>query len=348
MRHSSERSSGKIFLELPVAIRRTSSKSPAEIAFQEGDVVAAGCLSCKDPRCISYATDDSNLKRLTDFASNPNVDVCPTSALNFKPGAMVPSVEDELCVSCGLCLVRCPVGAIYNDRDTILVAPPDGFVEEKVREVALESISSDTFNQSLTDIQTTEAISFSVKDSHALTVVNAAKKLPQMTQNSFVQSILTAMGAKVNLSRKGDVHTRLDGVYEIDNEIIGPIEIESGADSLEAARAILDDISVLHNRYGIPINKQTPLVVFFELPTRRQGYWQLVADIRDTLGIQVRTVSLGALLLMLWTGQMLDKSSLDKLVPAFGAISIRSAVEEAISRKVSLDIGQGGILEPLK
>lgn len=41
----------------------------------------------------------------------PAVSVCPVTAL-IQQGYMAPAVEQEKCIECGMCVNRCPMGAL--------------------------------------------------------------------------------------------------------------------------------------------------------------------------------------------------------------------------------------------
>lgn len=41
----------------------------------------------------------------------PAADICPTSAL-IQEGMAAPTVDDDLCTDCGICVEECPEGAI--------------------------------------------------------------------------------------------------------------------------------------------------------------------------------------------------------------------------------------------
>lgn len=346
--HKSERRVTHEFADLPVAIERDTLGQAAALVFPDGERVASGCLGCKKALCSELTAEELKLQRLDELSSSSVQTLCPTGALTFIAGNSDPVINEKLCISCGLCAIRCPVGAITSDETATQIVSMSSELASYVTEIDHENVNAGKFNTSLLNIQKTIPSVPLFEDSHIVRVTQAVKLLPEADQNLFIRAILTTLGARMIVRRTGDVYTRMDGFFELADGAIGPVEIESGNDSLEAIRDTLEDLSVIHNRFDTSINAQTPLVVFFELPTERQGYWQVVADVENIFGIQVRTVTVGALLHLLWSQVPLTTSILKELNPKFGATSIRKAIETAIGRKSELPLREGGILEPSK
>lgn len=169
--------------------------------------------------------------------------------------------------------------------------------------------------------------------------------LHQDKQNIFVRNLFILLGNHVTIARKGNVYMRLDGFYQNESGY-GVLEVETGSDTLDVARAILDDIAVLNSRHGISMKDNDPLAVCLYLPNKRTDYWQVVKDIKEVTGIKIRTLTIGALLLMLWNHVELQD---------FGSFyidventSIRKELERIIGRKIQISIGTDGILESQK
>ena len=125
------------------------------------------------------------------------------------------------------------------------------------------------------------------------------------------------------------------------------VEIEFGKDTLDASRGILDDIAVLNTRYNIPKEQNNPLVVCLQLPNARQGYWQVVKDIKVVENIKINTISIGALLILLWNNKNLNLCT-NPFYADFDNMSIKKCVEDILGRKIQLIDGSIGIFEPIK
>lgn len=153
-----------------------------------------------------------------------------------------------------------------------------------------------------------------------------------------------------NDPRIGDVYTRMDAVYAGRAEwdkTIGVIEVEFGRDTLDASRGILDDIAVLHSRSHINKNTNSALVVCLSFPNRRQGYFQVIKDIKNVLDLEIQTISLGALLLFVWNSSIINLGKRE-FYTDFDNMSIQVAVENRLGRKVLFPAKFLGILKPEK
>ena len=135
---------------------------------------------------------------------------------------------------------------------------------------------------------------------------------------------------------------RLDGFYQNENGY-GVLEVEAGSDALDMSRAILDDIAVLNSRHGVAKEDNKPLAVCLNLPNKRTDYWQVVKDIKSVTGIEIQTLTIGALLIMLWNN--IEVRDFSRFYIDVDNTSIRNEVEKAIGREVRLSLRTGGILE---
>ena len=155
------------------------------------------------------------------------------------------------------------------------------------------------------------------------------------------------MGCHCATSRIGDIYTRLDAIYLAKDKSLGAIEVEFGSDTLDAARGILDDIAVLHSRYGVKKDINNPFVVCLQLPNARQGYWQIVKDVKNVEDIIINTVSVGALMVLNWNMVDLTPNSV-KYYLDYDNMSLRNILSEHIGREIELSNKVLGIFEPKK
>lgn len=170
-----------------------------------------------------------------------------------------------------------------------------------------------------------------------------------MIPNILVRNLIIALNHKCAISRTGDVYTRMDALYSSNLPPIckGVVEVEFGRDTLEASRGVLDDIAVMHSRNNLNKNENAALVVCLSFPNKRQGYFQVIKDINRVLGLKIQTISLGALLLLVWNGAQVNFLSREFYVD-FDNLSIRNITEFRLNRHVNLSEGKLGILEPEK
>ena len=72
-----------------------------------------------------------------------------------------------------------------------------------------------------------------------------------------------------------------------------------------------------------------------------------IKDINRVLGLKIQTISLGALLLLVWNGAQVNFLSREFYVD-FDNLSIRGITEFRLNRHVNISEGKLGILEPEK
>lgn len=83
-------------------------------------------------------------------------------------------------------------------------------------------------------------------------------------------------------------------------------EIETGAGALESPRALLEDVAVLHSRYGYAVSEIDPVSILLSFPNTRSDYYQVIRDIEKVLGLRCRTITIGALVALLWSFKQID------------------------------------------
>ena len=164
--------------------------------------------------------------------------------------------------------------------------------------------------------------------------------------NVLCRNLLIALGFNCSIRRIGDVYTRMDALISKDG-IVSPVEIEYQDDTLSAARNLLDDLAVLHDRYGVSPDICTPIALCLAIPKTRQSYFQVCEDIRKVLGIKIRTLTVGALLLLVWSGVdlLFDEKN---FCLAFRATSIRQDLTNLLGSMPCIDTLGLGIFEAIK
>ncbi|MDU4244090.1 MAG: 4Fe-4S binding protein [Varibaculum cambriense] len=338
----------RIFNEVPERVVKFTRSEPAQLIFPDGSSCTSSCIGCADEPCRILTTDERTIDSVNAFAGDSSSAVCPMKAITWNPRLEAPKIDPTVCIGCGICVSRCPVGAIsVRDNVAMVSATEPTNADSRLSTVSFSSGQVQQRKQ-VAIIPRYELQEPILDDVEVFRVTTALSKTSDVIQNTAVRSVLVAAGCSVSLSRKGDVHTRMDGTYSTLDGVRGSLEVEFGLDSLEAVRASLDDVAVLNSRYHLPKSEQTPLVVCGELPRERQGYWQVVRDIYRVLDIKVRTATVGSLLLLVWNGKSLTTAILDELTPHFESTSIREHIEAALGRPVTVPQGLGGILEPEK
>lgn len=127
----------------------------------------------------------------------------------------------------------------------------------------------------------------------------------------LIEALCDKLGLKAHFPRKGDVNERYDVLIDDpsnDCKIVSEVEIPSIA-ILDAPRNLLDDIAVLVSRRGVKSESLIPLVICWDFPNNRTDYWNVVKDVKDVLGVEIKTCSVLGLAVLAWTENSFDAKS---------------------------------------
>lgn len=271
------------------------------------------CLGCGDTPCLlKNASELTLFGALEEFPGDPSRDVCPTDAIHWSSESASVTINSDDCIGCGLCVSRCPYGAIniangltasVQTDDTASLLAPEPFTGthpgvEKVGQVLrLDSPS--------------------------------ARQLPALIgnlsddkRNLLVRNLLHEIGLNCRTRRRGDTNVRIDAVGFSRGEKPFVAEIEFGFAVLESPRALLEDVAVLHSRYGYDIKMIDPISLVLSLPSLRSEYYQVVRDIENVIGIRCRTITIGALISLLWYFQKIDEFDNDDFTIGTDAVDL--------------------------
>ena len=85
-----------------------------------------------------------------------------------------------------------------------------------------------------------------------------------------------------------------------------------------------------------------------QLPNARQGYWQVVRDVKNVEGIKIGTITVGALMFLLWNGCMFEPEN-DRYYIDYDNMDLRQVLSSQIDcDNISISDKELGILEPMK
>jgi Fe-S-cluster-containing hydrogenase component 2 len=263
---------------------------------------------------------------LDAFPGDPSRDVCPTRAIRWDGETAAALVVADDCIGCGLCVSRCPYGALSLTNGltaSVETADPDG--------LAVAGATTGDHPQ--------------VNRSGRMAKLDApaAANLPATVgglddnrTTLLVRNLLNEVGLNVRTRRRGDTNMRIDAVGFSRSEKPFVAEIETGAGVLESPRALLEDVAVLHSRYGYAVDGIDPVSVILSFPNVRSEYYQVIRDIENVLGLRCRTITVGALVVLLWHHAKLDGFDGDAFTVGEGTIDITDC----------LDLSDKNIAEP--
>lgn len=244
---------------------------------------AAFCLRCPDEPCLRFSVDESG--------GGNAISVCPTDAIHGARSATGPSVSNE-CVGCGLCAIRCPVGALHLTGTTVTVVAPD--------EVAgRPATSADDFARGRQEI--TADIDWN-EGEWTRVVASLAGAAAQLGQDAFyplVANLFTAAGHPTWRPARGDTSNRIDLILADEADAL-PVEVKSGSETpiinVKSVQQALENRIVLDQRAFFPADPtSSSLVVGLAYPPPRSDIAELVADIASAFEVTIGLISLSDL-----------------------------------------------------
>lgn len=311
------------------------------------DAFYSACINCHQPRCLYYYDDEYSCDDFENYAERQDDRVCAFDAITWDNDEQAIVIEYDSCIGCGLCASRCPFGALYFESGKMRVNLDR---DDKPFELVYSVEYAPSYQEKCLD-KIRELPTENKNDEEALERIRYVYQRLSEVRASHESALLLCrnmmieMGYHCALRRTGVSSTRMDAVYSGD-DIAGAIEIEFQNDSLSVARNLLDDIAMMQVRNGLPSSQNTPLALCACIPNTRQGYYQVCDDIYNVLGIRIRTLTIAALLLLIWEDASLDLDG-DMFCLGFRDTSIRKDVELLLGHRIrGNDVF--GFLEPVK
>ncbi|MGP6191605.1 MAG: 4Fe-4S dicluster domain-containing protein [Vulcanimicrobiaceae bacterium] len=262
------------------------------VTLVDGRSGTGSCLGCHDTPCMEKSRDELALAEpLSSFPGDPTLDVCPTKALSWDEKHQRISVNSAQCIGCGLCVSRCPYGGMYLGEERIAVILADD-PDRLARDKPSPAIAHARPARRGTIGRTTAAALVQLPE--------ALSRLADGRAPILIRNLLHELGVKCRSRRRGDTNIRIDAVGALSDGNIVVMEIELSNAALESPRALLEDLAVMHSRYGIELASMDPLSIVTALPNGRSEYYRVIDDITNVLGLSLRTVSVAALIILVW------------------------------------------------
>jgi len=335
---------------VPISVIWDNSAAPAKIQFSDGHSSLGSCIRCENPPCMEFSRNELELTVFKDFPADKNDSVCPTGAIVWPQDSDTPVVNQDTCISCGLCVSRCPTRAIYLDSKGAQVnGIPNvhfqiqGFPATKEETEATAKLFENIDEKGVYCVESDAVLSGFLAQFEEV-----AKEQGAQFPNLLARNLLIASGIGTAIRRRGDTNIRMDMVLGPPGVGSGTGEVELGAGVLDAPRNILDNVAVLVARYEVSKNKIVPLIVSLSLPNQRSEYWQVIKDIRTVLGVKINSITVGALVLLVWNRKRIVIESGDELYIDSDNVSLRSKIERILDRVIRATKGYPGLFESEK
>ena len=298
-----------------------------------------------------YAPSELKLPIFEDFPSDQNNLVCPTLAISWEAEMESPAIDEESCIMCGICVSRCPLRAIYFDGDTPRIndIPNEHFLPSNI--ISDSEITQKTWNK----FNEVSEVGFYQLESDLLLKTfrkkfqDIAKEQSTQFPNHLARNLLIALGIGSAMRRRGDTSIRMDLILGAPGVNFGTGEVEFGSGILDAPRDILDDIAVLISRYEISKDEIVPLIVCLDFPNLRSEYWQFIKDVKNVLDVKINSVTIGALVVMLWNRVSLSIKNGDELYLDIDSPTLKPKLEKILGRQLKIKgDGYAGLLVSAK
>lgn len=169
------------------------------------------CINCHNPRCMKLGRDEIECKSFPGMSHDMNLDICPANAI--KQNSNQVTIDERKCFGCGLCVSRCPVGALYIKNEKAEVNLDNDLPRRKAQP---SSAALKEQERAITNLLGIKHTGNMIMESEASMnkIYRKIKRLPQEQQNLFARNILICLSNNATISRHGDVYLRMDGYYE--------------------------------------------------------------------------------------------------------------------------------------
>ena len=318
-----------------------------EIVFSDNSKANATCLHCPDSPCLNFSEKDLENSAFPEFPQDHSASVCASNAMTWDREKGVPVIEESRCINCGVCAVRCPVGAIFMTEQGAKVHNIQNDFFSPVE--GNEEIASKAFKQSIAKFNNIQRTGKLLNESDQIIAKTYDKIISLETEAQFpnilTRNLLLALGVGCSIRRRGDVNIRMDAVLGPPGTKYGVVEIEFDQNALlDSPRNILDDVAVLSSRYQIKSTEITPIIISLVLPNSRSEYWRVIKDINNVLKIKINSITIGALLLFVWNLRKINFEQVNFYADVDN-MEIRNSIENYLQCKLNISSETYAILE---
>jgi len=259
-------------------------------------------------------------------------DVCPFGAMHWDFNRGVPDIDVDRCTACGLCAVRCPVGAIGLRGGSAQVSVNSELNELQVMEdrafYAHREVVASVTHKAVVAGRMSD-------DTHVVRAVEtfSDNALSQGAFRLLARNVLLASGMAAQLSKVGDNHSRIEMTFS-DGTSLGLAELQPGEDLLDASRRLLADVAHAIATRGVQASAVRPTIVCGRLPNARTDVYNLLLDVDDALGLSVATIPLVALV-----AAVIARLSLEEFVQLLDAYRAPESAVLRLSKLTGFSVG---------
>ena len=321
--------------------------APSELVLSDTRRALGSCVGCVDAPCLLFT--QAELARVAPIESgvSPDTAVCPTGAIRMNE-SRVPVVDEAMCIGCGLCVVRCPFGAISVSPDDGIACVQAPHEPDFVYSNEIDLRLTRTRNQSIPSVLPVTSIQDASGDISrqfmrflevSQLLADSQRSMRLLARNSFLISDLPA-----RLRNAGDTNAWIDMISSVGDRVL-VVEIEPGQDTLDAVRRVLSGAAIAISRHNLDAKSVVGAVVFPRFPNSRVDFYRVLRDVRNRVGLTIVPVPVSMMQLSNRSGGTLLHQYLDSYI-----MSNAESPTSLIARDLFGDVGDPVLLglEPFK
>lgn len=96
-------------------ILNTAQEGQQWLTSAMGGASSLGCIGCVNPQCMRFDPREITCGEVENFPKDQSSNVCAVDAMRWDFESDTPIIDTGKCINCGVCMRRCPIGAIYFD-----------------------------------------------------------------------------------------------------------------------------------------------------------------------------------------------------------------------------------------
>lgn len=249
------------------------------------------CWKCDDTPCITLTELASPLEMVTKGSHSPDDSICPVNSIMRNATGEI-EVDKKTCVSCGLCVLSCPVNSLALNANS--------FPETKYSELTNvgELFHEERNLYAYLKIRTPNKITSSevVK---AFEVVNRLLQQDKDGKNIriYVRNVFSSHGFATRIKIDGDTNDFFEVMAEAD-PMVFPIEITLGGDTLDSTRRIISGCARIISKKIVKKENLKPVLVVDQMPNSRSEIYRIIEDVNRYIKLDIRIVPLSVLQLL--------------------------------------------------
>lgn len=277
--------------------------TPTIVSDSQESPFKSGCLGCPDEPCVRFTSAEMTRSARIESPYAPDPSVCPTEAIARGADGLA-RVRPDVCMGCGLCVVRCPVGAIWID-EAEMTARVELPAESAYEGVDLSQEEFAAAREEISDALTLDLPPFD----HPSVVISQVEKATPFIEGADGQRVLRILARNAFLLGRAAARLKIVGDNNAACELVVDggglllvVEVEPSGDVLDAMRRAIAGCAIVIARFGVDLHDVAAALLLHRLPNERVDYYRVKADVHSRLGVESYTIPLAVILLAIRAG----------------------------------------------